>query len=128
MAYVVNEVVVKKWMTTKEDNPMPYMRMAGFRLKETAKAVYMRCRGEIFTECTEVCMRCGRPITNPVSRYFGLGPVCGHHEYINPFASEFELQKAVNAYREETLHKTVWEGWIPKSQIVSEKPIEDFHK
>ena len=131
--YEVKAITVKKWMTKKStpefdfmkkwnnDNPMPFLKMAGFVRKETPKMLYVRCRGELFTESTDTCMCCGRPITNPVSKYFGLGPVCGNHDYTVPeqFADYGELRKAVNAYRENHLHQIIWEGWIPKSAIVS---------
>lgn len=133
--YEVKAITVKKWMTKKSvegfdfmqkfnnNVPMPFLKMAGFKLKETPKMVYMRCRGEIFSTTTEYCVKCGKPITNPISQYFGLGPICGNHDYTNPFASNEELLEAVNKYREETLHKTIWEGWIPKSAIICEEPM-----
>lgn len=135
--YEVKHIAVKKYMTEKATNdfdfmlkynknePMPLREMAGFVLKESksGKMVYMRCRGEIFSEVTETCMCCGKEITNDVSRYFGLGPVCGHHNYRNPLGSKKELKDAVNSYRENYLHKIIWEGWIPKSAIIFEKAI-----
>lgn len=132
--YELKDITVKKYMTQKatasftfmkdrnNDTPMPFLRMCGFKLKETKGMVYMRCRGEVFSEREEHCVCCGRPITNPVSQYFGIGPICGGHDYTNPFSSEKELRAAVRTYRENYLHEIKWEGWIPKSAIVRETP------
>lgn len=100
------------------DEPMPLKIMYGVKLKETKGMVRMRLHGDIKERVTQRCMGCGRPITNPVSRYFGLGPVCGNHDYTNPFDTEEELQQAVADYRAKLVN-TVWEGWIIKSAIES---------
>ena len=71
------------------------------------------------------CLKCGRPITNPVSQYFGMGPECGCHNYINPFYSKEELENAIKDYREKVLHNMTWEGWIIKSAIISEEVLTD---
>ena len=98
------------------DNPMPLKIMYGVKLKETKGMVYMRLHGDIKEKVTQRCMGCGRPITNPVSKYFGLGPVCGCHDYTNPFDTEEELRAAVENYRIKLVN-TIWEGWIIKSAI-----------
>lgn len=135
--YTVYELVVKKWMTKKatedftfmsdfnKDNPMPFIRMAGFILKRNARGTmyYMRCRGELFSAQEEHCMCCGRKITNEISQYFGMGPECGHHNYVNPFKNKEDLHKAVASYKENYLHKVIWEGWVPKSAIVKMEEI-----
>lgn len=132
MPYTVYELTVKPYMTKKatedftfmakfnNDNPMPYRRMEGFILKETPKMVYIRCRGNIFEEKTKTCNCCGRPITNEVSRYFGMGPICGCHNYVNPFSTKEELRKAVEEYRLK-LKNVIWQGWVPKSAILEKK-------
>lgn len=102
-----------KW---NENNPMPLRIMVGTIEKETRGMYYMKLRAEILEERMQICMKCGRPITNPVSQYFGLGPECGNHNYINPFETEEELLEAVSNYKKE-LSKITWEGWIIKSAI-----------
>ena len=102
-----------KW---NDDIPMPLKIMYGVKVAETKGMVKMRLHGDIKEETTSICMMCGRPITNPVSRYFGIGPKCGGHGYVNPFESEEELHKAVADYRAKLVN-TVWEGWIIKSAI-----------
>lgn len=98
------------------DNPMPLKIMYGVKLKETRGMVFMRLHGDIKEKVTQRCMGCGRPITNAVSKFFGMGPICGCHDYTNPFDTEEELRAAVEAYRVKLVN-TVWEGWIIKSAI-----------
>ena len=102
--------------------PMPFRTMIGTIEKETRGMVYMNLHADITEERTLRCLRCGRPITNPVSQYFGLGPECGGHNYVNPFYSNEELQQAVSQYREK-LRNTTWSGWIIKSAILSDEEI-----
>jgi len=107
---------MEKW---NNDIPMPLVTMVGEKVKETRGMVYMKLHGDITGTVTERCLCCGKPITNPVSKYFGMGPVCGQHNYVNPFDSEEELKQAVADYRKKLQHIT-WEGWIIKSAIVEE--------
>ena len=122
------KITVKQYMTKpatpefnfmaqwNNDNPMPLRTMVGDIIQETRGMYFMRLHGDITEKVTRTCMKCGRELTNPVSQYFGIGPECGGHNYVNPFNSEEELEKAVEAYREE-LNKTVWTGWVIKSAI-----------
>ena len=100
--------------------PMPMRIMVGRKLEETRGMVKMELRGEIIQEVNPVCMKCGRTLTNPVSQYFGIGPECGGHNYINPFETEAELQQAVAETRKQ-LQNITWTGWIIKSAIVEQK-------
>ena len=102
-----------KWNNNK---PMPLRVMVGEKIKETRGMVYMVLHGDILEERTLCCMKCGRPITNSVSQFFGLGPECGGHNYVNPFASDAELKEAVEAYKKQ-LQQMTWEGWIIRSAI-----------
>lgn len=121
-------IIVKPYMTKpstpefdfmsrwNHDNPMPLRTMVGTKVKETRGMVYMKLHGDIISEKMQFCMKCGRPITNPVSQYFGMGPECGGHNYVNPFSTEEELKEAVSNYRKQLNHVT-WEGWVIKSAI-----------
>lgn len=127
------QITVKKYMTQKStpgfdfmqkfnnDNPMPYRIMVGTKEKETRGMVYMKLHAEIVGEKMFTCMCCGRMLSNPISQYFGIGPECGGHNYVNPFNSEAELKEAVDAYKKQLMNVT-WEGWIIKSAI--EKEVE----
>jgi hypothetical protein len=100
--------------------PMPMRIMVGKKLKETRGMVKMELRGEIIQEVNPVCMKCGRTLTNPVSQYFGIGPECGGHNYINPFETDAELRQAVAETRKQ-LQNITWTGWIIKSAIEEQK-------
>jgi SNF2 family DNA or RNA helicase len=132
------QIEVKSWMTQKSsdgfdfmksrnnDIPMPLIIMyTEGKLAETRGMVKMKLHGDIKQRITLRCMHCGRPITNKISQYFGLGPICGGHEYVNPFDSEEELNEAIAAYREKLVN-TVWEGWIAKSAITSILDDEEY--
>lgn len=113
---------MKQW---NNDNPMPLRTMIGTVEKETREMVYMHLHADITEEKTLRCMCCGRTITNPVSQYFGMGPECGGHKYINPFYSEEELKEAVEQYRNTVLRNIKWSGWIIKSAIIEEEEIKN---
>lgn len=127
-------ITVKKYMTQKStpdfdfmkvwnnDCPMPLVTMVGEKIKETKGMVYMKLHGDITERVTERCLCCGKPITNNVSKFFGMGPVCGQHNYTNPFATEEELKNAVAQYRKK-LQNLTFEGWIIKSAIVEEEEL-----
>ena len=110
---------MEKW---NNNNPMPLVTMVGEKLKETKGMVYMQLHGDITEKITQTCMCCGKPITNNVSKYFGMGPVCGGHNYTNPFDTEEELKDAVKEYRKR-LQNITWTGWIIKSAIVEETEL-----
>jgi len=137
---VVNEAVdavqeyritVKQYMTKKaspefdfmdkwnNNNPMPFRTMTGTIVKETRGMVYMKLHGDIWADKIHRCMKCGKVLTNPISQYFGIGPECGGHNYVNPFDTQEELKKAVDAYKKE-LQNITWEGWIIKSAITEQ--------
>lgn len=128
------QITVKTYMTKKstpefgfmaqwnDDIPMPLRTMVGKKVKETPGMVYMKLHGDITQEVTPVCLKCGKPITNKVSQYFGMGPECGQHNYVNPFNSYEDLKDAVEKYKR-VLRDMKWEGWIPKSSITSEVKI-----
>ena len=130
------KIVVKQWMTKKatpefdfmakwnNNEPMPLRIMVGEKLQETPGMIKMSLHGDILEEKTQFCMKCGRPITNLVSQYFGMGPECGSHNYVNPFNSEEELKQSVNAYRQQ-IREIKWEGWIIKSAIQEMELIDD---
>jgi hypothetical protein len=109
-----------KW---NNGNPMPMRIMVGKKLKETKGMVQMELWGEITEDVTTHCMRCGRTLTNPVSKYFGIGPECGNHGYNNPFDDEEELKRAVKEV-DKQLREIKWTGWVIKSAIEEETYLE----
>lgn len=119
-------ITVKKYMTQKsnrdfdfmskwnKDIPMPFVRMTVKVIKQTRGMIYAECFGDI--EKTDICMKCGKPLTNPVSRLYGLGPECGQHAYINPFDTEDELKEHLEEVKIK-LRNVKWTGWIIKSAV-----------
>ena len=100
--------------------PMPLRTMVGTIEKETRGMVYMKLHGDTDGNPVQHCLKCGRVITHPVSKYFGMGVECGGHNYTNPFATEEELRAAVDEYRKNVLNKMTWEGWIIRSAIMEQ--------
>lgn len=119
-------ITVKKYMTQKsnrdfdfmskwnKDIPMPFVRMTAKVIKQTRGMIYAECFGDI--EKTDICMKCGKPLTNPVSRLYGLGPECGQHAYINPFDTEDELKEHLEEVKTK-VQNVKWVGWIIKSAV-----------
>lgn len=130
----VYRIKVKKYMTQEgtpefdfmqkwnNNIPMPFRIMAGRKIQETKGMVKMTCWGQMFSEQESHCFKCGKKLVNPVSKYFGLGPECGGHNYTNPFNTEEELIAAVHNNMK-FLASIEWTGWIPKSAIVEEEEI-----
>lgn len=120
------EITVKRYMTQpssggfdfmlkwNKNKPMPCVTMRGTIEKETRGMVYMNLHG--FAKPTVTCMCCGRELTNPVSRYYGIGPICLGKIGINRQIDDIENIK-------EDLVKMKWSGWVIKSAIISRKEI-----
>lgn len=127
--YELYKITVKSYMTKQatpefdfmakfnDNKPMPMRTMVGYWDKETKGMYHMVLHCDILEEQTQTCMCCGKQITNPVSQYFGVGPICGNHNYVNPFETEEELKKAVKEYRRK-LNDITWVGWVIRSSII----------
>jgi len=113
-----------KW---NNDVPMPFRVMKGTVLKETRGMYMMSCFAVPLN--TNICSRCGRALTHPVSRLYGIGPECGGHAHVNPFDTEEELYEHLNEIRQ-TLATITWTGWVIKSSIeeFSEVPLYDYER
>lgn len=130
----VYRITVKKYMTQKSeptfdfmakwnnDNPMPLRTMIGTIDKQTPGMYHMILHGDIYAEKICHCMKCGRVLKNPVSQFFGIGPECGGHNYVNPFEDEEQLKDAVAEYKKQ-LQNIVWEGWVIKSAITEMEEV-----
>ena len=131
------QITVKKWMTTydesffleeyNEDGPMPFVTMVGFKLGETKNLIKMRLRADLITNKSTICMRCGRPLSNPISQYLSLGPECGAKEHMQFIESGMDI-KQVQEDLKKKLREVVWEGWIVKSAITKAIPLPDYEK
>lgn len=122
------KITVKSYMTRKSspdfdfmakwnnDNPMPLRTMIGTVEQETRGMVYMRLHG--VGEKTITCMRCGKELTNPISRLYGIGPECIHKI---PIFTNIDIEEA-ERIRDELVN-VKWEGWIIKSSILENEEI-----
>lgn len=131
----VYNISVKKYMTEKSkpefdfmarfnnDNPMPLCNMVGTIKNETRGMYYMELKACTNFEQIDTCMKCGRIITNPISKFFGMGPECGQHNYTNPFDTDEELLKAAEDYKKTFLGKIHWEGWVIKKAITKMEEV-----
>jgi hypothetical protein len=89
--------------------------MQGTIVKQTEKSVYMHLHG--VAKATVKCMRCGRELTNPVSRAYGLGVEC-----LGKVGILVDLND-IDTIREHLIH-VEWTGWIPKSSILSDEIVD----
>lgn len=105
-----------------EGIPMPFMIMVGTVIRETRGMFYMRCYSKPLH--TNMCMRCGRKITHPVSLLYGLGPECGNHAYITPIETEEQFIEAFDTIKA-NLKSITWNGWILKTEIEHYKEVLD---
>lgn len=120
-------ITVKKYMTLtatpdfdfmakwNDDNPMPMRTMVGTIEKETRGMVYMKLHGQ--AEPVVRCMRCGRLLTNPVSKLYGIGPEC--IEKLGFVRVDMEDVETIK----QKLVDVSWEGWIIKSAITEKEPL-----
>ena len=120
------EITVKKYMTQpasvgfdfmlkwNNNKPMPMRTMQGTIEKETRGMVYMHLHG--FGQKTITCACCGKELTNPISRYYGIGPICLGKLGIVSAIDDIENIK-------EQLEKIEWSGWIIRSSIVSQEVV-----
>lgn len=106
-----------KW---NNDNPMP-SRVMVMQVIEETKGMY-RVSGHLKPEPSTKCLHCGRTLTNPVSFNYGIGPICGGHMNIAPPKTVEEF-KARKAEIQKTLADIKWEGYIPKSAIISMEEV-----
>lgn len=120
------EITVKPYMTKpatpefdfmakwNDNNPMPMRIMQGVIEKETPGMVYMKLHG--LAKPTITCYCCGKELTNPVSRHYGIGPVC-----LSKLGIIREIDDVENI--KEELVNIKWSGWIVKSAITEKKML-----
>jgi len=120
------EITVKQYMTRKatpefdfmakfnNNNPMPMRIMQGTVEKETKGMVYMKLHG--LCKPTITCYCCGKELTNPVSRHYGVGPIC-----LSKLGIVRDIEDVENI-KEELINIT-WEGWVIKSSILKKETI-----
>ena len=120
------QITVRQYMTKKAtpefdfmaqwngDKPMPIRTMRGTIEKETRGMVYMHLHG--FAKQTVTCLCCGKDLTNPVSRHYGIGPIC-----LSKMGITRDIED-VSGITEE-LQNIEWQGWIIKSAITEKEEV-----
>ena len=100
-----------RWNSNK---PMPMRIMQGVKEKETPGMVYMKLHG--LAKPTITCYCCGKELTNPVSRKYGIGPIC-----LSKMGIVRDIED-VDGITEELVN-IKWEGWVIKSAILEEEEV-----
>lgn len=100
-----------KW---NDNNPMPMRIMEGVRVKETQGMVYLKLHG--LAKPTITCYCCGKELTNPISRKYGVGPIC-----LSKMGIDLDIEDVENI--KEQLVNMKWSGWCIKSAILSEEEV-----
>lgn len=120
-------VLVKPWMTQKSngtfnfmmtwnnDVPMPLRFMCGNVNRETPGMFNMTLHG--VAQKTSMCSVCGRTLTNPISRLFGIGPECMQKVGIFADISMEEAEQKLDEINKR-IESLMWTGWIAKSAVM----------
>lgn len=121
-------ITVKKYMTQpstpgfdfmehKNNNiPMPMRTMQGVILEETKGMFKMRLHG--YAKKTITCLLCGRDLTNPISRAYGIGPVC-----LGKIGISRDIDD-VSGITDDLVNME-WTGWVIKSAITGDEIAEE---
>lgn len=104
---------MNKW---NNNVPMPMCTMQGTVEKETRGMVYMKLHGQ--AEPVIRCMRCGRPLTNPISQQYGIGPECITKI---PMLMKLDINDVEEIKKQ--MVQVTWEGWIIKSAITEQEEV-----
>lgn len=119
------KITVKKYMTEpatvnfdfqdkwNNGNPMPLCIMQGEVIKETRGMYYMNLHGK--AEPTYKCLVCGKTLTNPISKLYGIGPECSEKVGLIRIESEDAKEKLKDIM--EQINDISWSGWVIKSAI-----------
>lgn len=120
------KITVKKYMTEpatvnfdfqdkwNNGNPMPLCIMQGEVMKETRGMYYMNLHGK--AEHTSKCLVCGKTLTNPVSKLYGIGPECSEKVGLIRIESEEDAKEKLKHVMEQ-IDDISWSGWVIRSSI-----------
>lgn len=120
------KITVKKYMTEpatanfdfqdkwNNGKPMPLCIMQGEVIKETRGMYYMNLQGK--AEPTSKCLVCGKTLTNPISKLYGIGPECSEKIGLIRIESEEEAKEKLNHIMEQ-IDDISWSGYVIKSAI-----------
>lgn len=93
---------------------MPMRTMQGVELKSTPGMVYLKLHG--LAKPTITCYCCGKELTNPISRKYGVGPIC-----LSKMGIDLDIED-VEGISEELVN-IEWTGWCIRSAILSEEEV-----
>lgn len=120
------KITVKPYMTKKStpdfdfmkkfnnDNPMPMRIMQGTIEKETRGMYFMKLHG--LAQATIRCTCCNKELTNPVSRHYGIGPIC-----LSKLGIIRDIEDIENIKND--LVNITWTGWVIKSAITEMEEV-----
>ena len=131
------KITVKKYMTEpatanfdfqdkwNNGKPMPLCIMQGEVIKETRGMYYMNLRGK--AEPTSKCLACGKSLTNPISKLYGIGSESSVKVRLIRIESEEEaIEKLIHIM--EQIDDISWSGWVIRSSIKHWEPIIESEK
>ena len=128
------KVTVKQYMTEPSSTtfdfqdkwnngvPMPLCIMQGKVIKETRGMIYMDLTGRAEPSCR--CFVCGKSLTNPVSKLYGIGPECSNKIGLIRIESEEEAREKWEEISNR-ISEIKWSGWIIKSAIKSWEEVNE---
>ena len=120
------KITVKKYMTEpatanfdfqdkwNNGKPMPLCIMQGSVMKETRGMYYMNLQGK--AEPTSKCLVCGKTLTNPISKLYGISPECSEKVGLIRIESEEEAKEKLKHIMEQ-IDDISWSGYVIKSSI-----------
>ena len=120
------KITVKKYMTElatstfdfqdkwNNGKPMPLCIMQGEVIKETRGMYYMDLQGK--AEPTSKCLVCGKTLTNPISKLYGIGPECSEKVGLIRIESEEEAKEKLKHIMKQ-IDDISWSGWVIRSSI-----------
>ena len=120
------KITVKKYMTEpatstfdfqdkwNNGKPMPLCIMQGEVIKETRGMYYMNLQGK--AEPTSKCLVCGKTLTNPISKLYGIGTECSEKVGLIRIESEEEAKEKLKHIMGQ-IDNIAWTGWVIKSSI-----------
>ena len=126
------KITVKKYMTEpatanfdfqdkwNNGKPMPLCIMQGEVIKETRGMYYMSLKGK--AEPTSRCLVCGKSLSNPISKLYGIGPECSEKVGLIRIESKEEAKEKLKHIMEQ-IDDISWTGWVIKSAIKEWKEL-----
>lgn len=103
----MNEIHIPRWLAMAEDLPMI---IEGEVVSETTKGI--KIKGSALVRQAINCLRCGKALTNPVSRVVGIGPECCQH-----WGIERPNYEDAAALAEQLKKVSQFERWFPKAHV-----------